>query len=287
MIIRVTTKLSKKLHIAPGKSLPADENPFVDWSAHLFTVNRTQYILISNTASLYSMIMYGRGITNDWQFLDHITSYIGEFLRDNGYEFIYERLIVPSLGSVTFSKTLNRSVTGSMTDMVFLAKVHLVEQETSLYDVSQWLNQVPMSYLERGCPKDAFEALSIEGIPMTVAEIEDVLEQNLLHDEAMQYGLYEYELEELLDEFKSSLAADRDDFIFTVTENSGDVAMVLIEKSGQVYINEQAREKLQALWPAAYKSNIQKLIPAFAQQLHAGELPVNGVKTMELPRFSG
>lgn len=42
--------------------------------------------------------------------------------------------------------------------------------------------------------------------------------------------------------------------------------MVLIEKSGQVYINEQARERLQALWPIAYKSNIQKLIPVFAQQ---------------------
>ncbi len=162
MIIRVTAKLAKKLHIVPGESLPADENPFADWSSHLFTVDRTQYILISNTTSLYSMIMYGRGITNDWQFLDHITSYIGEFLRDNGYEFIFERLIVPSMGSVAFSKALNRSVTGSMTDMVFLAKVHLVERAAALYDVSQWLNQVPMSSLEHGCAKDAFQALGIE-----------------------------------------------------------------------------------------------------------------------------
>jgi hypothetical protein len=59
--------------------------------------------------------------------------------------------------------------------------------------------------------------------------------------------------------------------------------MVLIEKSGQVYINEQAREKLQALWLAAYESNIHKLIPAFAQQLHEGELPINGVKTIKQP----
>jgi hypothetical protein len=115
---------------------------------------------------------------------------------------------------------------------------------------------------------------------MTATEIENLLEQTLLHDGAMQQGLYEYELEELLDELKSSLAADQDDYIFAVTENSGHVAMVLIEKSGQIYINEQAREKLQALWPVAYKSNIQKLIPAFAQQLHEGELPINGVKTI-------
>jgi len=115
---------------------------------------------------------------------------------------------------------------------------------------------------------------------MSVKNIKKLLDQALLHDGEMQYGLYEYELEELLDELKSSLAQDKDDYIFTVTENSGHVAMVLIEKSGQVHINEQAREKLKAFWPAAYESNMKKLIPAFAKQLSAGELPINGVKTI-------
>src|SRR4030095_17097694 len=89
---------------------------------------------------------------------------------------------------------------------------------------------------------------------MTAKNIERLLEQTLLHDGAMQYGLYEYELEELVDELTSSLVADQDDYIFAVTENSEHVAMVLIEKSGQVHINEQAREKLRALWPATYES---------------------------------
>ena len=115
---------------------------------------------------------------------------------------------------------------------------------------------------------------------MTAKNIEHQLEQALIHDDEMQYGLYKYELEEIIDELKSSLTQDNDDYIFAVTENSGHVAMVLIEKSGQVYINEQAREKLQALWPVAYTSNMKKLIPAFAQQLHQGELPINGVKTV-------
>jgi hypothetical protein len=115
---------------------------------------------------------------------------------------------------------------------------------------------------------------------MTAKNIEQLLEQTLLHDGAMQYGLYEYELEELVDELKLSLAEDQDNYIFAVTENSGHVAMVLIEPSGQIHINEQARAKLQALWPAAYASNMQLLIPAFAKQLHAGELPINGVKTV-------
>ncbi len=114
---------------------------------------------------------------------------------------------------------------------------------------------------------------------MSAKRIAKLLEQALLHDGAMQYELYEYELEELLDELTSSLTADQDDYIFAVTENSGHIAMVLIEKSGQVYVNEQAREKLEALWPGAYQRNMQTFIPAFARQLRQGELPINGVKT--------
>jgi hypothetical protein len=107
-----------------------------------------------------------------------------------------------------------------------------------------------------------------------------LLEQTLLHDGEMQHELYEHELEEMLDELKSSMAQDKDEYIFAVTENRGDVAMVLIEKSGQVHINERAREKLKALWPAAYEINMKKLIPAFAEMLGEGEIPVNGVKTV-------
>jgi hypothetical protein len=33
--------------------MPLDENPYADWSCHLFTADRTQYIILSNTASLY------------------------------------------------------------------------------------------------------------------------------------------------------------------------------------------------------------------------------------------
>ena len=113
---------------------------------------------------------------------------------------------------------------------------------------------------------------------MTAKNIERLLEQTLLHDGAMQYGLYEYELAELLDERTASLTADQDDDIFAVTEKSGHVAMVLIEKTGHVYINEQAKEKLQALWPAAYERNMKQLIPVLAKQLHEGALPINGVK---------
>ena len=115
---------------------------------------------------------------------------------------------------------------------------------------------------------------------MTVKKIEKLLKQALLDDGEMRHELYEYEMEEHLGEWISSLVEDKDDYIFAVTENSGDVAMILIEKSGKVYINEQARDRLKALWPAAYESNMKKLIPEFAKELEAGEIPLSGVKTV-------
>ena len=78
------------------------------------------------------------------------------------------------------------------------------------------------------------------------------------------------------------MVKDNDAYFFAVTENSGHVAMLLIEKAGQVRINELAREKLKALWLGAYESNMKKLIPIFAKQLAKGEIPINGIKMVVL-----
>jgi frataxin-like iron-binding protein CyaY len=126
----------------------------------------------------------------------------------------------------------------------------------------------------------ALMTLNGGGYSMSARKIEKRLKQALLQEGEMHQRLYEYELEELIDDLKQSMAEDKDDYIFAVTENSGEVAMILIEKSGQVHINEQARERLKALWPAAYQSNLKTLIPEFASQLNEGEIPINGVKRL-------
>ncbi|MCB9420752.1 MAG: hypothetical protein H6667_13175 [Ardenticatenaceae bacterium] len=113
---------------------------------------------------------------------------------------------------------------------------------------------------------------------MSTKKIAYLLKRALLHDGEMVFALYKHELEEVVDDLKVSMVRDKDEYIFAVTENNGHVAMAMVEKSGKVYINEQARERLKALWLAAYKSNMRELIPVFAMQLNRGELPINGVK---------
>lgn len=74
MILRLTLKLAKKIGIVPLPAIPYDENrnPILDWNANLFTVQRAQYIILTNTASLYSLIMYGKGILYERKFIQKL-----------------------------------------------------------------------------------------------------------------------------------------------------------------------------------------------------------------------
>lgn len=162
MIFRLTHKLAKKLKVALPTSIPADPNPFADWSCHLFIADRTQYVILTNTFSLYSTVIYGRGITDDSQFLDRALSSVREFMVADGLEFIFRRFIAPASGTVRFASALNRSVTGSMNDLVDEAQMRLIEDELSPFDTSFKLNEMPMSYLDYRVPRDAFKALKAE-----------------------------------------------------------------------------------------------------------------------------
>src|SRR5436305_1506624 len=93
MIFRLSQKLNTKIKAGTLGALPLHENPFADWSALLFFAGRTQYILLSNTKSLYSTVLYGRGVTNDGQFIDRALSSLREFMADDGQETAYRQFI--------------------------------------------------------------------------------------------------------------------------------------------------------------------------------------------------
>jgi len=120
-------KLNTKIKAGSLGPLPLHENPFADWSAHLFDAGRTQYILLSNTKSLYSTVLYGKGITNDSQFIERAVSSIKELLADEGQEIAFRRFIAPATTSVRFAKALDRSVTGSMSDLINHATAWLAD----------------------------------------------------------------------------------------------------------------------------------------------------------------
>ena len=145
--------------------MPQEDNPFADWSAHLFVADRSQYIIVSNTKSFYSTVSFGNDITNDSRFIERALSSIREPMEGDGQAFVFHRFITPASGTITFAKALNRSVTGSMNDLITFASLLLVEGELSPRDVGFNLNDFLLSVIapckpdKYGKPRDEFKAM--------------------------------------------------------------------------------------------------------------------------------
>ncbi|QDS88786.1 hypothetical protein EC9_29810 [Rosistilla ulvae] len=164
MILRLSQKLNTKIKTGKLVEMPLDENPYADWSCHLFTADRTQYIILTNTASFYSCLMNGRGITDGSTFVAQALDAIRDFATGDGKQTVYRKYIAPSNGTISFAKALNRSVTGSMSDHIHAAKF-MLEDDMALSEIGNRLNETPMSALngpdgrKYGFPKVVFSKL--------------------------------------------------------------------------------------------------------------------------------
>jgi hypothetical protein len=162
MILRHSHRLNAKIKAGRLAALPLHENPLADWSGHLFVVGRTKYILLTNTKALYSTVFYGKGVTDGGTFIDRALTSLREFMAADRLEAAYRRFVVPASGSVRFAKVLDRSVTGSMNDLVYQAKYWLAEGELSPHEVGVRLNDNLLSLLAPskaagyGKPRDTF-----------------------------------------------------------------------------------------------------------------------------------
>ena len=165
MIFRLSQKLNTKIKAGSLMAMLLDENPLADWTAHLFLADRTQYILLSHTKTLYSVVTFGKGITSDWQFIERALSSIREFMEQDGYETEYLRFIVPATARVRFAKALDRTVTGSLNELVPAAKYCLADGERSPFDVAVELNELllpaiaPSKADKYGRPREVFQEL--------------------------------------------------------------------------------------------------------------------------------
>jgi hypothetical protein len=166
MILRLSQKLNTKIKAGTLRAMPLDENPYADWTCHLFTADRTQYIIVSNTQSLYSCVLYAKGITNESVFIERVMSSIREFMEDDGQSLIYQKFVAPASNTVRFATALNRSVTGSMNDLIGHATDWLEEGDVAPHDLGFKLNDILLSALatnksdKYGKPKDAFKLLA-------------------------------------------------------------------------------------------------------------------------------
>ncbi|OGJ90196.1 MAG: hypothetical protein A2487_02650 [Candidatus Raymondbacteria bacterium RifOxyC12_full_50_8] len=145
MIIRFSQKLADKIK-EPGLSpAPMAENPFLDWHAHLFIHQRAQYILVTNSQSLFSVFFFGKGVSDFNWFYKRMSETLGEVLHDMGADLIYQRAIIPNTGQIHLAKSQDKKVISSMNELVFAAKDWLDDGDVSPYDLAFKVNEMVLS----------------------------------------------------------------------------------------------------------------------------------------------
>lgn len=165
MIFRLSQAMNARIKAGALEALSLHENPLLDWSAHLFPVGRSNFILISNTGSLLSAVVSGQGITSVDGFRERAIDGIRACLTALGYESLDRTIIPADSGPVRFAKALSRSVSGSMNELIKCAESHMSEGDLTLPEVADRLNDTLLSALAAGGslrygkPREAFRVM--------------------------------------------------------------------------------------------------------------------------------
>ncbi len=120
------------------------------------------YVLATNTASLYSVLIPWVESMDLESFQSTLFRSLGQNLTLDGFGSIYTAHIEPMEKSTVIAKSLNRSVIGSMIDLVRLADYTLVEEMRSLRETSNKLNETPFGILGYDHPRERFAALATQ-----------------------------------------------------------------------------------------------------------------------------
>ncbi len=100
------------------------------------------------------------------------------------------------------------------------------------------------------------------------------LTRALLLEEPMSHRLYEYELAEYVESWKASIDPKIHDMVIVITENIGDVAMVMIMRDKTLFVNEDALTLLELIWGDDFEIYIRYIINDAVQDLREDRLPI-------------
>lgn len=159
LTLRPTKTLARRLGIELPLTPPLVSNRVADWCVHEFRAQRFKYLIFFNTATLYPIVTSARGVTDEQSLIAQFESAARLNLEGTPAESHYRRWIAPELGAVQWAAIPDRSIIGSMNDLVFMAKVYLERPGDSAITASRLIAEAPMGLLGMNSPARAFLTL--------------------------------------------------------------------------------------------------------------------------------
>jgi hypothetical protein len=159
MVVCATQKAMRNLHLERDEISAPPSAGTQHWYANLLRILRLKYYLLTESASLVTVIFPAKGLTSVPRFAASASDVIHNYFARRAWE----RLIATRFGvdptGIVMCRTLDKRVLGSMNDFAWQADVLMAERHLRLEDVIAHLNECPMSYLGMDSPELAVERL--------------------------------------------------------------------------------------------------------------------------------
>ncbi len=154
MILRCTQKLLKELRIKPQE--PAEPDEVASWHANLLNIERRKCVLFTHDITLFSLFVPGLKRPD----FEHIYHVFGQalFRMLRLFDFSQGQIerMLDWAREISYTKTNNRSVLGSMNDMAFAIeyRVSIAEglQNVDLDALHHSINETPFKAVNHDYP---------------------------------------------------------------------------------------------------------------------------------------
>ena len=156
LTLRPTKMLAKRLKLAVPAVPPPVDNRVADWCVHEFRDGRQRHLMFCNTASLFPIVLPGRGVTDANALIRRFLE--GAWLAFEGTELELhrQRWIEPEAGAVQWAPIPDKVVLSSVNELIFMAR-HGMDKSPA--ELAWWLAQTPMKALGYNSPDRVFPTL--------------------------------------------------------------------------------------------------------------------------------
>jgi hypothetical protein len=144
MTFRLTQKLAKKLKLS---SLPRTGSHDIEsaWYGNLFRVGGVQYILLTESMTLFSFLFLGKGMANAGVFTTTARLLIETKFKENGWLSILGTYLSFDLGEPNLLAAQDKSILSSMNGIMGLLKAQIEDGTRDIEMLSNEINTVPFT----------------------------------------------------------------------------------------------------------------------------------------------
>jgi hypothetical protein len=130
------------------------------WYGNTFEAGGVSYILTTNAASLYSVVLAAGDLGDARAYVRAFLGALETQMKAEGLAALYDEVIAPASGEVVLAKTADRKVLGTMKQMAQECAIGVAYHDAGPVGLSEQINGCLYRMNGRNTPREAFARLA-------------------------------------------------------------------------------------------------------------------------------